>query len=174
MADLLGAVNAAPLALSFGPWLSAGAIILSACIGGVIALFSINEQRKIARRRATLDMLVKKEWDREYAQARAKFIKLRNSELGLGMWATKDHHGSEQYLLINSVLNDYEIIALGIRKQILDEEFYKLWFRTSFLKDYNAARPFIEELRTNISRTNVIFKELEALAVRWEKEPNKP
>ncbi|PIP98057.1 MAG: hypothetical protein COW75_02175 [Rhodobacterales bacterium CG18_big_fil_WC_8_21_14_2_50_71_9] len=157
----------------YGPWLSVGAILVSAAIGATIALYSISEQRKIARKRATLDMLAKKEWDRDYIDARAEFIKLRDASSGLELWATEEHRNSPQSNTIRNTLNDYELIAVGIRERILDEDLYKRWFRTSFLKDWRAARRFVLAIRAQAG-TDAIFAEMDWLAHRWGEPVQQP
>lgn len=146
--------------------ISAAAVIVSAIVGGSIALHSIRTQRGIARKRATLDLLVQKEWDRAYIEARAEFIALRDASSGLAFWAAQEHRNSPQVTIIRNMLNDYELIAVGIREGILDEALYKRWFKTAFLKDMEAAAGFIDLIRKSAG-TAAIFAEAEWLARKW-------
>lgn len=151
---------------SYGPWITFGAILISAIIGACVALRSISEQRRIARKRATLDILVQKEWDSDYIAARAEFVKLRDGPDGLDFWAQNQHKNSPQTVNIRNTLNDYELIAIGIKEDILDEELYKRWFKTSFLRDWRAAQGFIREIRRQLN-TPTLFTEMDWLAQRW-------
>ena len=108
--------------IEYGPLISAGAILLSACVALIIARLNILEQRRISRRRATLDLLSRNEWDSDYLEARNEFVKLKNGSSGLEFWAAKEHENTPQIAVIRSVLNDYELIAVGIEEDILDEE----------------------------------------------------
>lgn len=112
-------------------------------------------------------MLAQKEWDRDYIVARSEFIKLRDASSGLAFWAREEHKGSPQLNIIRNMLNDYELIAVGIKEGILDEELYKRWFKTSFLSDMAAAAEFIERARVQAG-TNAIFTEAQWLAQKWE------
>jgi hypothetical protein len=149
----------------YGPWLTVGAILISATIAALIALHSLEEQRKIARKRATLDMLARKEWDRDYIEARAEFVKLRDVPDGLEMWSRREHQDSPQAINIRNTLNDYELIAVGIKEGILDQELYKRWFKTSFVKDWRAAREYVREIRAQAG-TSAIFCEMDWLVTQ--------
>jgi len=151
---------------SYGPWLTAGAILLSAGVGAAVALLSIGAQRAIARKRATLDLLSQKEWDKDYITAKNEFNKLRDSPSGLAMWAADEHKHSEQLNIIRNTLNDYELIAVGIREGILDEALYRRWFKPSLIKDWTKAKEFVQAIRVR-ENTELIFCEFEWLAEKW-------
>ncbi|PTV95817.1 uncharacterized protein DUF4760 [Rhodobacter aestuarii] len=152
--------------ISYGPLISAGAVLVSAIVAGIIALRNIAEQRKIARRRATLDLISHREWDGDYIRIRAEFNKLKLSHPPLEFWAAEEHKDSPQITVIRSILNDYEMISIGIREGILDEALYKRWFRSSLVNDYQKAKATIDTIR---QRTGVptIYAEFQALAERW-------
>ncbi|MEX2375766.1 MAG: DUF4760 domain-containing protein [Dehalococcoidia bacterium] len=138
--------------------------------GATVAVLSIRAQRNLAKKRATLDMLAQKEWDRDYIEARAEFIKLRDANSGLEFWADKEHKNSPQSNVIRNTLNDYELIAVGIKEGILDEDLYKRWFKTSFLKDMRMAKNYIAAIRQEAG-TDAIFAEAEWLAQKWADDP---
>lgn len=115
-------------------------------------------------------MLARKEWDKDYIEARAEFVKLRDAPDGLGFWARPDHKNSPQTITIKNTLNDYELIAVGIREGILDEDLYKRWFKTAFLKDWEAARPFVNAVRV-LAKSDAIFSEADWMASRWRPNP---
>lgn len=152
--------------VQYGPLIAAGAVLLSAALASVFAYVQIRTHKKIAQRRATLDLLVQKEWDADYIAAKHEFNLLRDAEAGLGPWAAPQHRNSPQQKNIRSTLNDYELIAIGISKDIIDEDVYKTWFRGSLLKDWTAAAPFVRQIRASENNPK-IYIELETLAVRW-------
>jgi hypothetical protein len=159
----------ANIGMSYGPWLTAGAILLSAIIGASVAVLAIAHQRGIARKRSIIDNLLRKNWDKDYIQIRKDFVRLREDRDALLEAAKQDNQSGDDASVIRSILNDYEIIALGIRRDILDERIFKLWFKTTFLNDYEKMRPFVAEVR---QRNRRAFVELEGLAEKWKKRDN--
>ena len=155
--------------IQYGSWPTAGAILLSAVIGAAVALCSISEQRKIARRRATIDLLARKEWDKYYLEDRKEFNRLRNDPKGLVHWASTSYDETDEKSIIRNILNYYELIAVGIKEGTLDEEAYKRWFRSTLIKDWKQAKAFIMEVRRN-TNAPTIFCELEELAKKWGAE----
>lgn len=154
--------------IEYGPLISAGAILISAGVATRIARVNIREQRKISRRRATLDLLSRNEWDGDYLIARNEFVRLKNGSTGLEFWTAKEHEDSPQIGIIRSVLNDYELIAIGIEEDILDEELYKKWFKSAYIKDYDLSADAIAALRERLG-VPAIYKNFEALAKKWKK-----
>lgn len=155
----------AEIATNFGPWLIPGAIVGSALIGATVAVLAIWHQRAIARKRAMIDALLTKNWDRNYIEARSEFVRLRDDRAALLEAAKLANAEGDDASTIRSILNDYEITALGIKRGILDEKIFKLWFRTSFLDDHEKLKSYIEEIRRRNRRAYV---ELEELADKWK------
>lgn len=120
-------------------------------------------------------MLANREWDRDYLKAKAEFNKLKTSKTSLNLWASPEHATSPQANNIRNILNDYELTAIGIREGILDEELYRRWFKTSFLRDFDMVESYISEVRKKAG-TSKIYAEFEWLANRWkeEKQPSLP
>ncbi len=163
------------LSETYGPLLAAGAILLSAIIGGTIAITAIFTQRNVARKRATLDLLSRQEWDGDYISARKRFIELRDSGEGFIKYAAPEFRTKGEVADIKNILNGYELIAVGIKIGILDEDLYKLWFRSAFLKDWVMARQFIRTIRTEAGEhpdEPKIFCEYEGLVRKWVQEEN--
>lgn len=142
-----------------------GAILLSAAIACIVALKSISAQREIARRRATLDMLASRQWDHDYLKARRIF----NAHAGDSsvLWLDDQHSDSEQSNAIRAILNEYELIAIGIDEGILDENLYRRWFKTQVLRDFSFYEVFICEARKR-SGNGQIFIEFERMKSRWD------
>ena len=155
------------LAKSYGPWFVPGAILVSAFIAAAAAVLAIWHQRVIAKKRAMIEALLKKNWDQDYIRARKEFVRLREDRGALLEAAKQVDQSGDDASVIRSILNDYEITALGIKRGILDEEIFKLWFKTSFLEDHDKLRPFIEEIRQRNPR---VFIELEQLASKMREQ----
>lgn len=157
----------AEFATDFGPWLAPGAIFVSAIIAAIVAVTAILQQRAIARKRAMIDALLKKNWDPRYIELRREFVRLRDDRGALLEAAKVENQAGADASAIRSILNDYEITALGIKRGILDETIFRLWVKTVFLNDCDKLRPFIAEIRLRSPR---VYVELEELAEKWVKQ----
>lgn len=153
--------------------LSPLAVLLSAVIGAAVALHSIKHQREIARKRATLDLISQREWEPEAIKIRDEFVKIRDTAGGLQPWAEKPFRDTPQLATIVAVLNEYELIAVGIREGILDEELYNRWYKSSYLSHWESLRGFIHRIRETEERYK-LFIEFENLAYHWGGTPIDP
>lgn len=143
-------------------------------IGGVtaaIAVWGIFTQRAIAARKTTIEFLARSELDHDLIAARKKFITL--SKLGgLVPYAAADKEQSDEVEAIRIVLNEFELVAIGIQRGILDYTTYQRWMKSAAIHFWNHALPFVTELR---GRTNNprLYSEFEVM-VGWLKEGTAP
>jgi len=121
---------------NYGLWLQSGAIFFS--LVGVI--FSIRATRKIARRRATLDLIMSHQSNEFLYKQRQEYIVLREAG-NLVQWAAPDKAASEQQSILRAALNRYELIAIGIKEKTLDGRVYKKYTRSGLVKDWRACKP---------------------------------
>jgi hypothetical protein len=141
----------------YGLWIQSGAIVAS----GVAVIITMLVQRGIARRRATLDFIVMQQTAPTMTDQRQKFVELREKG-NLQQWATKSGIASPEATLIRSTLNIYELIAIGIANHTLDEEIYRRWYRTTYVKDWIELKGFVGQYQKDYNPT--LFCEYEALA----------
>ena len=132
-------------------------------IGAVVAVWGIHTQRMIARRRATFDHIAKSESDADLIAAKRKFVELAKQEGGLSVWAQEDKEKSEEAQSIRIVLNDFELIAIGIQCGIIDYKFYERWFKSGVVRHWKHAHPFVAALRTRTGN-EALYHEFEQLA----------
>jgi hypothetical protein len=125
----------------------------------------INWNAKIARRRATLDIVLNEETHQETIKERTLFSKIR-SDGDLAKLANISEIGSDKLQAIRSVLNRYELVSIGIRRKTLDGEIYRDWCRTTLVGDWIAVKPLIETLREK-NDFPLMYCEFEALAKKW-------
>lgn len=137
--------------------------LLIGIIAASIAVWGIMTQRAIARRRATFDHISRTEADADFIQARRTFIELAKRKEGLSSWSSEDCEKSAEVQAIKLILNDFELIAIGIQRGIIDFEFYKRWHRSGVLRHWAYAKPFVESLRSRTSNS-ALFHEFEQLA----------
>ncbi|WP_196802179.1 DUF4760 domain-containing protein [Sphingomonas phyllosphaerae] len=149
---------------------AAGAI--TAVLSALVALTVLRYTRAANRRRATLDMVMKTLMDDSVQAKYATFKSVLSKDKN-----TADEFKIESLLLTTSVisperravlaqLNVYELMALGIRRGIFDEAFYKRWYHNQFMIDYEGAQAFISGLQANKPS---IFWECSNLYRKWDK-----
>ncbi len=132
-------------------------------VGTVVAVWGVISQRQIARRRATLDLLAAAEADEDIIEARNKFIDLANQDGGLAIWAEKSREAEENTQKIKLVLNEFELISIGVQRGILDFELYSRWNKSTVLKYWERAEPFIVHLRTR-TKNPAYYHEFQQMA----------
>lgn len=131
---------------------------------GIIAVWGVRTQRTIARQRATIDHFARSEADKDLIAARAVFIRLAR-EGSLAPWAAADKEPSDEAQKIGLVLNDYELIALGISVGIIDEPLCRRYNRATMMAYWHHARPFVRALRARTKSRN-IYRGFERLVSR--------
>ena len=147
--------------------------MLSAIAAGIFAFLTICSHRQVARTQLAYATYSRIAWDKDFLNARNVFLNLRNEQNGLIEWAKKEHESTGNVAAIKAILNDYELIALGINSAILDEQFYFNLLRGALLEDWSAAKPFVQEVRRRYNYEQY-FKGFEELADRWKRiEPGK-
>lgn len=149
-----------------------GAIITVAMglIAAGVAIWGIRSQREIALKRTTLDMISQAERDQDIIEAQARFSQLAAQPSGLAPYAERNKLGTDDVDKIRIVLNQYEIFAIGIKRGIIDEELYFLWFKSGLLTHWRYAEPFIIRLRA-LTGSDVLFREFEWLVERARNRP---
>jgi Domain of unknown function (DUF4760) len=141
--------------------------LLCAAVAAAIAVWGVVTQRIVARRRATLDYLVRIGTDNDLILARDKFAELTKEEGGLARWAEPQHLGTSELSAIRLVLNENERLAIAIQFGILDIAFVKRHSRAVILRDWQLASPFIMALRGKQNST-ALFHKFEDLVAKLE------
>ena len=108
-------------------------LFASAVAAALLGWTTVWSQRDIARTRLTFETLDRKNWDGDFIEKRLAFGKLRRAGQMATYAAAPKVEGADpndlpkDYLdsvsTIPTILNDYEGLAIGIRRGILDEEF---------------------------------------------------
>ena len=137
------------------------AIALSAL--GVIVTVIWN--RNVARRRATIDMILMDQTNEALLSARSKFLTAVRSNL-LEELTERDRWYSPESFFFVSTCNRYEIVAVGIQEGIIDEKIYKRYWRRTVVLDWIRVKPAILLLRRRANHPEA-FCDFETLACRW-------
>lgn len=144
-------------------------------VSALVALGVFHYTRKVNRRRATLDMVLKTFMDDAGRERYNKFkgIMQRHKDcddpLDIMIYADPDSKLTDDRQILRAQINEYELIALGIRRGLFDEEIYKLWFQNQFVRDFESLEEFITKVR---EKRPSVFCEYVWLYTRWKKIPH--
>ena len=147
---------------NFGPF----AILISALGAWIFAWLAIDTNRKVNRRKAALDYFNRAIWDKDFIDARKMFLAEIKKDGGLLNWADVRHISSPQLTAIDNIFQHYELIAIGIKNDTLDEQVCKQWCRGSLIRDWKNSESCVKKIR-EISGNPKIYLEFEMLALRW-------
>jgi hypothetical protein len=89
---------------------------------------------------------------------------------GLGPWAAQEK--GEDVQSIRLVLNELELVSIGIQRGIIDFELYKLWRRSGVIRFWNYSSPFVIALPARLNNDS-IYHEFEAM-VGWMRDNRMP
>jgi Domain of unknown function (DUF4760) len=152
---------------NYGLWLQSGAIFLT--LGGV--LISAAVTRGVARRRANLDLIMGEESNELILTTRQKYLELRTAG-HMVQWADPAKASTDEAKVMRSILNRYELIAIGIHKSTLNGALYKGFARTAVVRDWIACKPFVIQRRQSTS-SPALYIQFERLAKNWAKGDEK-
>ena len=173
--------------------LSANAILFTGLTGASIALWAILSRRATVRRQLTITMLQEKLWDGDYIEKSDRFYSLLSDQT----LVSKQLDGFERAQLlkrsgtfanepddtkrelqaaiddvrtIRTILNDRELIAIGIREGIYDDAIFKRYWYSTLLKERDAAELFIMRTKRLVEpdQRSRVYIEFQELAARWE------
>lgn len=150
--------------VTYGPWIQTGAIVAS-FIGVILTILAT---QRVAKRRATLDLMMMEQTNEGMIERRRTFVRLKEAG-NLVEWASREKKSSEDSTTIRAVLNQHELIAIGIKEGTLDEKIYKKWYRTTVVNDWISCKPFVMQLRSDLG-SGVFWKEYELLVRSWAQE----
>ena len=98
------------------------ALLVLTAVSLVLAARSIRNTRAIARQKATLDLIEKVESSDHYRKIVSEFAKLTPQQL-LQLNAPQSNPEREARQHVLDYLNHYELVAVGIERDILDDTF---------------------------------------------------
>lgn len=156
----------------YGLCIQAGALFVSLVAASLI----INWNIRIARRRATLDILLNEQTHEGAIKDRTTFEQIKEKaaqdKADLSEWASPEKISTKEVESIRSTLNRYELVAIGIKSSALNENIYKGWCRTTLVEDWISLKSFVETIRDD-NDVPTYFCEFERLAQKWAKGSEK-
>lgn len=136
-------------------------------VSAIIAYVGIRNVRAVARQRATLDFIEKVESTPHYRTLNDNFSRLRR---GPGFDHLHDPQTADDQTdrsAIQDYLNHYEMVAIGIRNNILDARIYRDWMLGAFVRDWNAASDWVQRERWKWDETAQIWTYHDKLYVNY-------
>ncbi|MEO1656800.1 MAG: DUF4760 domain-containing protein [Pseudomonadota bacterium] len=150
--------------LALGP--VAGAFI-TALAAYFITQLTLHRQQQLALKRATIDFLEARNRDDSYRKLRAQLIDIvSNRSISTEQWADADNDTSPERHAIRDILNDHELMAVGISTKIFDENTCKEYLRAWLLEDMKDLMPFVHAFRKR-TNDNTTYVYAETLANKW-------
>ena len=157
------------------PYLTPLVALLSLAVTAGIALRALHNTRAVARQKATLDLIEKRESTDHYRAISRNFFELQK---GAGFMHLVDPAPSDKdsRKAVFDYLNHYEIISIGIRQDILDEKIYRAWMEGAFVRDWNAAAEFIQRERWKIEPDETwayrdsIYENYQHVSCKWSRD----
>ncbi len=171
------------------------AVLLSVAVAVATTILTIKSQRKLARQRATIDVLMRNLWDKDYMKSQAVTYGLLSNSKELeelyeqtvvvrqlkreGRWDSVGYNerrryeaATEQMQHVQAILNDRELMAIGVRQGAVDDAIYRRWWFSTLLHEWDAAEATILRIRRDFGHTagNAMFSEFEQLTKRWRSE----
>lgn len=115
-------------------------------------------------------MLREIESDPDIISARRKFLLLTQNG-SLASYAEKKYEGTDEFYSIVTVLNQFELISIGIQRGIVDPKLFERINKSSVLMYWTHAAPFVHALRAKLNN-NRLYNELENMTF-WlqDREP---
>ena len=146
-----------------------------------VAIWGYFLVRAATMRRATLDLIEQSESSEYYRQNIELFSELvtKGHDVLLGTLSMRADRRVRDRVLAH--LNHFELIAIGIEKNILDKKFYEDWMKSGYLDAWAKASDFIQQARYIGGRRNknstskyvsVYFKRFENRATIWGANKN--
>lgn len=136
-----------------------------------VAVWAIAAQRHSAKAQHTIAHLSRTEADRDILEAKQTFVEKAAAPGGLAKYAHKEGCKTERQIC--TVLNHFELISLGIQCGIIDLEIFKRWNRSTVLFVWEAAAPFVTEMRKQ-RKSPMLWHEFEELAREFNHRKRPP
>ncbi|MCD2469944.1 DUF4760 domain-containing protein [Jiella sp. MQZ9-1] len=172
------AIEFPDLAKRLSPVIGPVTVMVSAAVAFGAAIYTSKRssaaQRETNRLTETWRAISQKNWDEDYITARTIIIRAYRSQPDLSRFAKpQDLTYEEDFRIsraINNLANDAEAVAIAIANDVIDEGFYKQWFKRSYIADYEIMRSYIDALRSQYDDRWPLYRNFEILKTAWQAE----
>lgn len=151
--------------------LSPIAILISASIGGGVAVWAIFTNRKIARLKNSMDIMNNYQKDSDIRLAVAEIGDLTKHASNHVQSLAHDINNNTAH--IRKVLNYFESIAVCVDAKIYDDKIIKKTMYSTVVAIWDTCLPYVEE-RRKLKGKPTFYQELESMVKRWKENPLTP
>ena len=149
---------------------SAEAVLISAFVAGVVALMVVRRHRGISKRAKAYD-IAQQFFGTERLEAESKVRAMSKT----GNWtpvigSEQEEYDTETRQQVLRCLNEWELMCVGIRKNIVDESVLKDAIGDRLVIIHRAASTLIETLRQQ-KADQEFFEHFEFIADKWAVNP---
>ena len=131
-------------------------------------MFSIGAQRSVAKKRAAIDLILRSETI-EFIEYQGVFDELIAKKELLTILSPRNGNDYEKRRKVRELLNHYELLAIAIETETIDEDFVKQYQRSTTIETWKNAEELIIEIRKRTENENA-FIHFARLAEKWEKD----
>ncbi|MDP8052703.1 DUF4760 domain-containing protein [Pasteurella atlantica] len=142
---------------------------IAVCAAAIFTALSIQSNTKNARQRATVDLILHQNQNKELQDAITLVNRLSRQGIPLVEHYKVDDVFRNSILM---VLNSREFTATGIREKIFDERVYKRSQCSNFVRDWKRLECVVIHIRQYIGK-DTIFQDFEHLGNKWLANPLK-
>lgn len=150
----------------------ADAVLFTGAFAFLVAVWGVMSSRRISSRQVTVEQMSSTLNDSDYIKARKLFVDISRIPGQAAICAQDENIYSKQSQAIRLVLNNWELISIGIQRGIIDYGIVERFHRGAIITDWEISAPFVLELRRRIKNPK-IYVEFEVLA-RWMRKERLP
>lgn len=133
-----------------------------------VSITAIYFQRKTTKQKSALDFLDRLSTEQNLRDS-AKFLKNchLNPKISVELIATSQKE--DQRMRLNTLLNYFETLSIGVRIGIYDKKTVRLSRRQQIVHTFEQAEVYIKKIRDNL-KNDKIFENLEWLSKKFKRE----
>lgn len=136
-----------------------------ALLAVTMSFFTIRAGRHNAKATVTFQHIARTQIDGDMIKAR-QIMRDAEKKGNLAQYAT-DQTG-EVAQAVNLILNDMEIVSIGIQRGIIDCALFRAWCESATVSKWTHWEPYVVAMRRELEGPR-IFMELQKMATAWDK-----
>ena len=148
----------------------AEAVLISAFIGGIVALLVVKRQRTIAKKAKAYD-IAEKFFRDERIEAEARLREMNETNNWNAVIGSDSQVDKGQKNQIGRYLNEWELLCVAIRQSIAHEGVLKDVIGDRLVLIYMRAEPLIKRIRTK-TNDDEYFEHFQYIADKWKANPD--
>lgn len=147
--------------------LAVGAIASTIALTAVFLSWrTIRAGRHNAKATVTFQHIAKVQSDGDMIRARG-LVRTAIRAGNIAQYAAAENEADPTTLALILLLNDFEIVAIGIKRGIIDCSLYRAWGESSVIDYWRKAEPFISTLRDRTSNPK-LYLQFQEMKTAWD------